>query len=282
MKAISYSTAGFFDRDVEAALDAIAAAGFNRAEVVGQEPHVDVPPSGRELRDFRARLEERGLGGGTVHAPLTRNILAAPEEEWRREKVGVLASYVRFAAELGTTGVVIHPVPNPMFVPDPERDELPQIMRDAARRSLDDLVPVAREAGIRMLLENLPYRCHYPFLNMTELRELVEPYHEEAVGLVIDTGHAWTGGNDAAAEILAAGPRLWGTHLQDVDYEDPQDNHWVPSHGGLDWNAIRSALGQIEYSGQWTFETAAARGDETPEELAQLTRQVAAGWEELQ
>jgi sugar phosphate isomerase/epimerase len=214
-----------------------------------------------------------------VHAPLGRNVLAAPEEDWRRERVVVLGTYIRFAAELGCSGIVIHPVPNPQFVSQPEGDELAQTMRAAARRSLDDLVPVAEEVGIRMLLENLPYKCTYPFLNMTELRSLVDPYPDAALGLVIDTGHAWTGGHDPATEILAAGERLWGTHLQDVDYDDPQDNHWVPTHGGLDWDAILAAFAQIKYAGQWTFEAANQRQGETPDELARLTRQVATDWQ---
>jgi len=278
MPEISYSTTGFGDRDVEAALDAIAAAGFTQAEILGQEPHVAEPPTGRELRDFRARLEQRGLGGGTLHAPLRRNVLGAPQEDWRREKAAVLAAYIRFAGALGVTGIVIHPVPNPMFVPDPEHPELPQRMRDAARRSLDELVPIAQENGLCILLENLPYHCAYPFLSMGELRALVDPYPEEALGLVIDTGHAWTAGHDPAAEILAAGPRLGGTHLQDVDQDNPQDDHWVPTHGGLDWAANREALIQVDYSGPWTFEVAYGRHDESPEELARLTYQFASEW----
>ena len=91
---------------------------------------------------------------------------------------------------------------------------------EATRRSLDELVPVANTTGVRMLLENLPYACHYPFLVMGELRPLVDAYPEAAVGLVVDTGHAWTSGNDPAAEIRTAGSRLWGTHLQDVDAVD--------------------------------------------------------------
>ena len=278
MGKISYSSAGFVDRDIEAALDAIAAAGFDRAEVLGQEPHVDAPLGGKDLQEFRNRMEGRGLLPGTVHAPLTRNVLAAPEEDWRRERVVVLGTYIRFAAELGCSGIVIHPVPNPQFVSQPEGDELTQTMRAAARRSLDDLVPVAEEVGIRMLLENLPYKCTYPFLNMTELRSLVDPYPDAALGLVIDTGHAWTGGHDPAAEILAAGERLWGTHLQDVDYDDPNDNHWMPTEGGLDWAAIRSALGEVGYTGHWTYEVIKPRHDETPEILAKATRETVDGW----
>ena len=67
-----------------------------------------------------------GLRARTVHAPLTRNVLGAPDETWRREVVEVLASYLRLAAGLESTEVIIHPVPNPIFVPegdhpDPER-----------------------------------------------------------------------------------------------------------------------------------------------------------------
>jgi len=73
MTGFSYSTAGFVDRDIEAALDAIAAAGFKQSEICVQ------PPQGKELRGFRSRLESRGLARGTVHAPMRRNVLGAPE-----------------------------------------------------------------------------------------------------------------------------------------------------------------------------------------------------------
>ena len=278
MSRISYSTAGFRDRDVEAALDAVVEAGFARAEIQGQEPHLAEVPQGRELIEFRGRLEARGLGAGTVHAPATTNILGAPEEDWRREKVEVLASYIRFTAAIGAVGTVVHPVPNPIFVADAEAPEIPGRIEAAVHRSLDDLVPVAAAAGVRILLENLPYDCSYPFLSMPELRPLVDAYPPEALGLMIDTGHAWTAHNDPADEIRAAGPRLWGTHLQDVDREDPQDNHWAPTHGDLDWDRIREALAQVDYGGHWTFEVLFGRHGETPGELARITRQVAREW----
>jgi L-ribulose-5-phosphate 3-epimerase len=278
MSQISYSTLGFLDRGVESALDAIAEAGFDQAEILGQDPHLASVPRDRALTEFTARLATRGLAGGTVHAPLSRNVLGAPEEGWRREKVEVLADYIRFAAAIGASDIIIHPVPNPCFVPDADHPEMPQRISDAVSRSLDDLVPIAREAGIHMLLENLPYHCPYPFLTMMELRPLVDEYPEEVVGLVIDTGHAWTTHHDPAAEIRAAGHRLGGVHLQDVDYGNPQDDHWVPTHGGLDWDAIRNAFAEIRYAGPWTFEVAHARQGESAEELASMTRGVAVSW----
>lgn len=279
MTDISYSTAGFSDRDIDAALDAIAAAGFDHVEISASEPHVAVPPEGDALLAFSSRLEERGIAAGTVHAPMRKNVLGAPEAGWRAEKVEVLASYLRFAAAIGAMGVVIHPVPNPIFVPAPERPELPGLIADATRRSLDELVEVAADAGVCILLENLPYDCSYPFLNMSELRPLVDGYPTEALGLVVDTGHAWTSGCDPIEEIRTAGSRLRGTHLQDVDGDDPQDNHWVPGQGDLDWGGVRGALSEVAYTGLWTFEAIVGRRGESPDELARLTREVVGEWE---
>lgn len=275
---IGYSTAGFTDRGLEAALRAIAAAGFEAVEVSSQAPHVPEPPVGVGLQQLHTWLREAGLTATTVHAPMRENVLGAPEETWRRERVAVLGAYLRFAGDIGAKGLVIHPVPNPIFVPDAERPELTEMIASATRRSLDQLVPVAQAAGVRMLLENLPYNCHYPFLTMPELRALVDGYPDAGVGLVVDTGHAWTIGNDPAAEIRAAGSRLWGTHLQDVDADEPADNHWVPGHGGLDWEAIGGALRDVGYTGASTYEVIVARHGETPEALAQLARDFAAAW----
>ena len=278
MSDISYSTVGFRDRDVEAALDGVAAAGFTQTEVLGQEPHLAVPPTGKALADFRARLAARGLRARTVHAPLTRNVLGAPEENWRLEVVEILAGYLRLAAGLEATEVIIHPVPNPIFVPEGDHPEVARRIAEAVPRSLDRLVPVARREGVRILLENLPYSCGYPFLDMRELRPLVDGYPEEQLGLVIDTGHAWTMKRDPSVEIELAGSRLRGTHLQDVDYEHPNDNHWAPTKGGLDWSAIRKALASVGYPGPWTFEVAQGTQGESPDQLAHLTRQVARSW----
>ena len=278
MKHLSYATVGFIDRDVEAALDAIAAADFAGTEIMGQAPHLEKPLEGHALVEFRQRLESRGLLHRTVHAPLTRNVLGAPDETWRREIIDVLKGYLRFAGAIDAQSIVIHPVPNPIFVPDPENPSLPNLMRDAVCRSLDDLIPVARQVGVCMTLENLPYDCHYPLLTIEELRPLVDEYPMELLGLVVDTGHAWTIGNDPVAEIHAAGSRLRGTHLQDVDADEPADNHWIPTHGGLNWQAIRQALDDVNYGGYWTFEVARGRHNETPEDLARTSRQVARAW----
>jgi len=278
MRLISYSTIGFIDRDVEAALDAIAAAGFDQAEILGQEPHVAILPKGKTLVEFRKRIEGRGLSV-SVHTPMKHNVLGAPDEEWRLKKVKVLKSYIRFAGAIDAKELIVHPVPNPIFVPEPEDPALPAFMLNAARRSLDELIPMAQKSNVRILLENLPYQCKYPLLTMRELRPFIEGYPQEFVGLVVDTGHAAISGDDPAMEVHIAGDRLYGVHLHDTDTDLSEDFHWIPTHGSLDWDAIRSSLVKVKYNGPWTFEVCNGRHKETPDELAAACCRIAKKWQ---
>ena len=277
MDNTSYSSAGFRDRGIEEALDGVAAAGFPQVEVQGQSPHVAEPLTGQDLVAFRRRIEARGLRARSIHAPAGRAILGAPDEEWRKRNMELLGRYLQFAGELGATEMVVHPVPNPIFVDD-DGPETPQKVRDAVPRSLDDLVPVAEAAGVRMTLENLPYHCAYPYLTMKELRPLVDDYPEGQVGLILDSGHVGLHDMDPAEEIRTAGSRLRGTHLHDVDYNVEDGDHRAPEHGGFDWGKIREALIDIDYPGPWTFEVIVPNNDEPPDELARITRDFAVGW----
>ena len=290
----NYSTASFPDRSLAAALDAIAAAGFAGIELFGvgdsfagwrnrQGDEAPTTPMGGAVSDVRRQIETRGLRADTVHAPMRRTVLGAPDEPWRQQNVVVLGQFLRFAGDIGAKGVVIHGIPNPMFVPtDRPLAEYLQPMVLAMRRSVAELVPVAAQTGVRLLLENLPYQrdlsLEYPLIRMRQLSPFVREFPPEQVALVVDTGHAWTNGDDSVAEIRRAGGRLWGTHLQDVPREDPEDNHWVPTAGDLDWPGIIAELRCIGYRGAWTFEVSAHDG-ESPDELLRQSRAVAASWE---
>ncbi len=293
MARTSYSTSGFKDHQLAPTLDAIAAAGFRCVEY-SIDSHASEDRPGRFATEAGRQLERCGLSATTVHGPARTNVLGAPTEEWRKEKVGVLADALRFSGQIGAAGMVIHGIPNPMFLPqDQEMRSLYQPMVAAMKRSVEELIPVAAETGVRLLLENLPYNRDlepfdgpgsiggggdYPLMKIAELRAFIEEFPPDQVGLVVDTGHAWTEGTDPVSEIMAAGDRLWATHLQDVDADQPADNHWVPTQGGLKWDQILAALKNIDYRGAYTFEVINSRHGETPERLAQLAWEVARKW----
>ena len=283
MALISYSTIGFPQSPLAPALDAIASAGFTCIELAC-DPHALGPPTGQAAAQIGKQIEQRGLTVTTSHAPLGRHTPGAPQETWRKEIVQLLGDYIRFAGDQGAKGIVIHTVPYQQLAQEHgELATLVEPMQTAARRSLDELAPVAGRAGVRILLENLPYQGDlpftYPLITVQQLRRFIEPYPQDQVALVVDVGHAWTMGIKPADEIAQAGDRLWGVHLQDVDGENPADNHWAPGEGGLDWQAIGAALRAVDYRGAWTFEVINSRRDESQADLAAMTHAFAEQWE---
>ncbi|MEC9007879.1 MAG: sugar phosphate isomerase/epimerase family protein [Planctomycetota bacterium] len=287
MVPVSYSTYGFTQTAYESVFDRIAEAGFRHVEFACDRHGIEKDPLAQAAAILRA-LQDRNLSATTVHAPARTNVLGGVTEEWRTTAVAVLADAVRLTGEIGASGLVIHGIPNPMFLPqDRNIKSFYTPMIEAMRQSVTELVPVAEQAGVRLLLENLPYNrdlrvagqdADYPLMHVEDLREFIDPFPDDQVGLIVDVGHSWTNGRDPAAEILAAGDRLWGTHLQDVDHDDPRDDHWAPLQGGLDWNSILGALEQVQYAGTYTFEIIRPRHDESPEDLARLTIEAARSW----
>ena len=278
---VSYSTYGFHERELPAALDAILAAGFDSIELSADHGGLG-EPSASAAAKTRQQIEGRGMTVPTMHTLLGDHNPGTPIESLRRKNVTELADWLRFAGDIGAEGVVVHAVPNPGFLPEGEVAQYIAAMPDAAEEALNELVPVAAASKVRILLENLPYRCdgkiEYPLVTMRQLRPFVDSFPAEQLGLVLDTGHVGTLRMDPVDEIEVAGERLWGTHIQDVDGEDPHDDHWLPTHGSLDWDVILAALKRINYRGAWTFEVINPRYGESPETLAQLSRAVADEW----
>ena len=277
MDNTSCTTALFMDRSLEAALDAIEEAGFPQAELNASSPHVGTL-SDQERSRLRTLFDGRSLRARTMHAPARRNILGAPDEDWRREAVGVLEWFVRLAGEVGVTELVIHPIPNPDFVSDASDPEVKDRIPQAVRRSLDDLMPTIEDAGVRVTLENLPYFHDFPLRSMKELRGIVDSYPSESLGLIIDTGHVGVLELDPVEEIRAAGDRLRGTHLHDVDIREGRLDHHSLALGNLDWPAMRDAFREIGYSGPWTSEVTNAIHGESPERLALETHEWISTW----
>ena len=265
MDDTSSTTAVFMDRSLEAALDALGEAGFPQAEIYVSDPHVGTP-SEQELSRLRSILEAHSVRGRTMHAPGRRSTLAAMDAGWRKESVGILTQYVRMAGVLGLTELVIHPISIRDLAPYADDPALPQRMRDAVQRSLDDLMPAIEESAVRITLENLPFP-NLPLNSMRELRTVVDPYPSGAVGLVIDIGHVARLGMDPVDELHAAEERLCGTHIHEHNVQAGRD-HYSPILGNLDWDAIRQAFTEIGYTGPWTSEVEKPSHGESQDELA--------------
>src|SRR3979490_37671 len=78
--------------------------------------------------------------------------IAAAAEEMRTYTLNLLVQFVRCAGELGAGGIVVGPgKANPLFPMPRER------VVSYFYRALDRLAPLARQAGTRLLIENMPF-----------------------------------------------------------------------------------------------------------------------------
>ena len=84
------------------------------------------------------------------------------------------------------------------------------------------------------------------------LIELVDLLNMDSVGVCWDFGHAHLGHEDQKNSLLQIGSRLKATHVS--DNKGQADDHTLPFMGGIDWEAILPALGEIGYEGDFTYE----------------------------
>lgn len=130
--------------------------------------------------------------------------------------------------------------------------------RDAIRRSLDGLLPIAEELGVVIAVENIMRP-----LNTTDfLLQLKAEYPTDCLGFCYDAGHAnimqtgreqegsqpygnWEGWGDIQWEtdvLTAMRPQIVNCHLH--DNTGFHDDHLMPGLGTVDWPTVLAGLKQ--------------------------------------
>jgi sugar phosphate isomerase/epimerase len=233
-----------------AALDAIRQAGHELVEIWLAEPHVPWRNPGRCER-FRSSLADHGLSAASVHLPFYPSVPELREQgrKWSllhadpAERAAALdgaADGLRAAGLLGASSAVLHL--------GWQRDVWDEAAHGHARAAVDQLLPIARASGVRLLLENIISSGTRASALLTLLDE-VDPAGE--AGICLDLGHAHVEGN-VLAELRAALPRLAHLHVHDND--GAEDSHLAPGQGTIPWPAVIELLRAAEYDGLGALE----------------------------
>jgi sugar phosphate isomerase/epimerase len=225
-------------RDIPAEINWMAEMGFEFIDLTLEPPAADVRRiDPRAIRECLEANNFQVVGHTAYYLPL-----CSPFESLRRAAVEELKLCLKAFAQLGVKWMNIHPDSKA-----PLHDRKFVIERNL--QTIREVLPLARELGIGLMIENLPGS----FNTVPQLAQLLDPIPE--LGLHLDIGHAnLMVENNTADELLAVyGPRLKHVHLHD-NKGGSSDLHLPLGSGTVDTAHYVHSLQVAGYDGTITLE----------------------------
>ena len=217
--------------------------------------------------DLKRYADSLGIGFDQGHAPFP--VCDAHNPGYTERLAPRVIRSIEISGILGVKYLVVHPTA-PTQMPDGAD------LREFNLSYYRSLLPYAKEYGVTICLENMwgwdarrgciiPSVCSYA----RDLADYVDALDSGYFAVCLDFGHSGLVGEETADAILTLGhDRLKAVHVHDNGYRG--DDHMLPFYGKMDWDAITSALGKINYSGSLTFEADNFIGRLPPDETLYL------------
>jgi L-ribulose-5-phosphate 3-epimerase len=197
------------------AIDAITELvdnGYKTFEVPISSPHCwpdEISSSERaaisaRLSDYGAKIRSLNAGGYDIN-------LSSPGANMRLKSIEHIKSVIDLAAAWDVLEIVISPgTRRPMI--SPPLDKTYGWMYE----SLDNLIPLAKQAGTRLLLENTPY-CFTPTIR--DLAGIVSMVNDDVLKIVYDVANAAYIGEDPVAGLFSNHELIALVHISDTGLE---------------------------------------------------------------
>lgn len=173
-------------------------------------------------------------------------------EEDRAERMEKMKKSIWGTSLLECKYFVIHPIMPYGADKDPE----PERLFEMNFEFMSALLPVAKEHGVVICLENMPM-TQLSLSRPAEILEFVKAINSENMQVCIDTGHCAVFGESPADAVRLTGEYLKVLHVHDNDGR--MDLHWLPYYGVVDWDDFNNALNEIGYDGCLSLETNVSR-----------------------
>ena len=193
---------------------------------------------------IRTMRSTRSLAGcdltsslSTICMPLLASVINyyAANEDIRLAGLELVKNRIHMANRLGTDVVVLH-LPR-----EPEEADKHAAFWEAVHRSMDILIPYARERGVRIAFENL-------LDNHRTLHNVLATYDPSDVGICYDPGHGNLAG-DGLDFAEAVKDRLIAFHLNDND--STADQHRLIFSGTVDWDRLAQIIAASAYDKEY-------------------------------
>lgn len=169
---------------------------------------------------------------------------------------------IQVSAAMGAQFVVVHPLHYWRYAGNEQ--ELFELNMSYYR----SLIPVAKDHGIKICIENMfqrdktrgNYIIHDTCSRPEEFCRYIDCLNSDHIVACLDIGHiGLPSGNVEPWEFIKimGHDRIKALHIHDNDFTN--DQHYIPYAGLIDWDKVTQALGQIDYSGDFTFECLISR-----------------------
>ena len=263
---------------VDASLDHLLSCGDIRD---GKIPDVLVTGGKACTELFRPWAEaskKYSLDNYQAHAPFPTYVFPENGDNTANERmIEVLKNMIRGCDSMDCRNLIIHP-----FFGDYAHTLTPQTEWDLNISSYAKLIPVAKEYGVTVNLENMftgrrgkiyaaccsdiAVACRY----VDELNALAGA---PCFGFCLDTGHLLACGIEIRNAMMMLGSRITAFHVHDNC--GTEDDHLPPYSGMLDWDRFVEGLRAIRFDGTMSFETFAIWQTAQPETLDGVMRFIA-------
>ncbi len=241
------------------AIEMIADAGFDAYDMsffdnqnVGENPFYSEGYL-EYAKELRAYADKIGIKCNQAHAPFGSSF-GDPEKD--AERFDLIVRAMECASILGAGDIVVHPCQHLTYSEKGNPEILKDINIDFYRR----LLPFAEKYNIRVACENMWQHdsrfdkiVHSTCTSPDEFVDYVDSIGSPYLIACLDVGHAALVDEKIEDIICALGhDRLKALHVHDVDGHS--DLHTLPYLSKIDWDAVLSALKDIDYDGDFTFE----------------------------
>ena len=203
-------------------------------------------------KDLRKYADSLGIVCNQSHAPFPSSTGKEEEDKVIFEKI---VRAMEIASILGAKIIVVHPKQHLIYAEHP--DELFEMNVEFYK----SLIPYCEKFGIKVATENMWqwYNGNKVPSDSTcsrawEFNKYLDAIDSEWIVGCLDIGHVSLMNADIPEFIRQMGnKRLQALHVHDTDYK--ADKHTAPFMEKIDFIAMCKALAEIDYQGDFTFET---------------------------
>ncbi len=206
---------------------------------------------------MRKIAEGYGVHFNQCHAPYRfRDYDFINNEEAKADILFKIRRSIEIAGIVGAQQIVIHPWHHKNF-----QGESPEFFFNINMEFYGQLSAYAKKAGVKIAVENMWQRNIYTgkivcdvCSNPHEFARYIDALNERYGGFIacLDIGHCALTGVHPEDSIKVLGDRLGALHVHDNNTED--DEHLLPFCAKIDFLNVMTALREINYKGQLTFE----------------------------